>query len=94
MDKKKSEWLSIREIFYICLAAYAYSIWISWVLPDYLPFAKAENIYFSALLGFIFLIFYIVLVPGLRSKRRQKRINYLSYVLLLGYWIIKKIGEH
>jgi len=94
MDKKKSEWLSIREIFYICLAAYAYSVWISWVLPDYLPFATAENIYLSALLSFTFLIFYIVLVPCIPSKLWQKSINYLSYILLLSYWIIKKFGEN
>jgi len=94
MDKQKPEWLSIQEIFYICLAAYGYSLWISWVLPDYLPFAKAENIYLSVLLSFIFLIFYIVLVPCIPSKLWQKRINYLSYILLLGYWIIRKLGEH
>lgn len=94
MDKQKSEWLSIKEIFYICLAAYGYSLWISWVLPDYLPFATAENIYLSALLSFTFLIFYIVLVPCIPSKSWQKSINYLSYILLLSYWIIKKFGEN
>ena len=94
MDKQKPEWLSIKEIFYICLAAYGYSLWISWVLPDYLPFATAENIYLSALLSFTFLIFYIVLVPSIPSKLSQKSINYLSYILLLSYWIIKKFGEN
>ncbi|GAA5558400.1 hypothetical protein Asch01_03156 [Acinetobacter schindleri] len=94
MDKQKPEELSIKEIFYICLAAYGYSLWISWVLPDYLPFATAENIYLSALLSFTFLIFYIVLVPCIPSKLWQKSINYLSYILLLGYWIIKKFGEN
>lgn len=94
MDKQKLEWLSIKEIFYICLAAYGYSLWISWVLPDYLPFATAENIYLSALLSFTFLIFYIVLVPCIPSKLWQKSINYLSYILLLGYWIIRKFGEN
>ncbi|WP_313400153.1 hypothetical protein [Acinetobacter variabilis] len=84
----------MKEIFYICLAAYGYSLWISWVLPDYLPFATAENIYLSALLGFTFLIFYIVLVPCIPSKLWQKSINYLSYILLLSYWIIKKFGEN
>lgn len=94
MDKQKPEWLCIKEIFYICLAAYGYSLWISWVLPDYLPFATAENIYLSALLSFTFLIFYIVLVPCITSKLWQKSINYLSYILLLSYWIIKKFGEN
>ncbi|WP_455598072.1 hypothetical protein [Acinetobacter pecorum] len=71
MDKQKPEWLSIKEIFYICLAAYGYSLWISWVLPDYLPFATAENIYLSALLSFSFLIINIVLVPRIPSILMQ-----------------------
>lgn len=94
MDKQKPEWLSIQEIFYICLAAYGYSLWISRALPDYLPFAPAENIYLSALVSLTFLIFYIVLVPCIPSKFWQRSINYLSYILLLGYWIIMKFGEN
>jgi hypothetical protein len=94
MNKQKVAGLSIQEVLYICLAAYGYSVWISWVLPDYLPFATAENVYLSALISFIFLIFYIVLIPCITSKSWQMKINYFSFILLLSYWIIKKLGEH
>ncbi|MFV5262614.1 hypothetical protein ACMUMS_03460 [Acinetobacter courvalinii] len=84
--------LTYRSVFFICLAAYCYSSWLSLVLADWLPFAKAENVYFAVFLSFIFFIFYVVLNSAIVSRRWFWIINSSGILLLASYWLMRKWG--
>ncbi|MFW2742056.1 hypothetical protein ACN6QN_12985, partial [Acinetobacter baumannii] len=53
LKKQENFNFTYSRIFFICLAAYCYSSWLSLVLAKWLPFAKAENVYFSVFISFI-----------------------------------------
>ncbi len=91
-EKQETFQLSYRRVFFICLAAYCYSSWLSLVLADCLPFAKAENVYFAVFLSFIFFIFYVILTSAIMSKRWFWIIHGLGVLLLAGYGLIHKWG--
>ncbi|WP_038344157.1 hypothetical protein [Acinetobacter sp. A47] len=85
--------LTYRNVFFTCLAAYSYSSWLSMVLVDWLPFAKAENVYFAVFLSFLFFIFYVILVSAIVSRRWFWIINSSGILLLASYWLLRKWGS-
>ncbi len=91
-EKQETFQLSYRRVFYICLAAYCYSSWLSLVLADWLPFAKAENVYFAVFISFIFFIFYVILTSAIVSRRWFWIINSSGILLLASYWLMRKWG--
>ncbi|MCH7313189.1 hypothetical protein [Acinetobacter sp. ANC 3882] len=92
LEKPEKFNFTYRRVFFICFAAYCYSSWLSLVLADWLPFAKAENVYFAVFLSFIFFIFYVIFISAVISKLWFWTINSLGLVLLLGYWLFSKQG--
>ncbi|MGE9816870.1 hypothetical protein ACQP6V_01550 [Acinetobacter baumannii] len=92
LKKQENFNFTYSRIFFICLAAYCYSSWLSLVLAKWLPFARAENVYFSVFISFIFFIFYIVFTSSILSKLWFWMINSLGVVLLVSYWLLAKWG--
>ncbi|RLZ09517.1 hypothetical protein EAH57_06340 [Acinetobacter sp. 2JN-4] len=91
-EKQEKFYLSYRRVFIVCLAAYCYSSWLSLVLAKWLPFAKAENVYFAVFISFIFFIFYIIFTSSVISKLWFWPINSLGIFLLVSYWLLAHWG--
>ncbi len=92
IEKQEKFNLTYRRVFFICLAAYCYSAWLSLVLANWLPFATAENVYLAVFLSFIFFIFYVVLATAVISKLWFWSMNSLGVLLLAGYWLLNRWG--
>jgi len=92
IEKQKKVNITYLSVFFTCFAAYCYSAWLSLVLANYLPFAQAENVYIAVFIGFIFFIFYVVLINAAGSKQWFWIINILGVLLLASYWLFSVWG--
>jgi hypothetical protein len=79
--------LSIGKVALTSFSAYCYSTWLSLVLAKWLPFAKAENVYFAVFVSLIFFIFYVIFTSAIISKLCFWAVNTLGVILLLSYWL-------
>lgn len=92
LENKEEDQLTYRRVFFICLAAYCYSAWLSMVLANWLPFAQAENVYFAVFISFIFFVFYVVFASTVFSRIWYWLMNSFGLILLAGYWFLSKSG--
>lgn len=90
LEKQEKFTLSYSKVILSCVSAYCYSAWLSLVLAKWLPFAKAENVYFSVFIGFIFFVFYVIFTNTIGSKLYFWAVNILGMILLLSYWLWMK----
>ena len=90
LEKQEKFNLSYDKVILSCVSAYCYSAWLSLVLAKWLPFAKAENVYFAVFISFIFFIFYVIFANTIISKLYFWIINILGMILLLSYWLWMK----
>lgn len=87
LEKQEKFNLSYDKVILSCVSAYCYSAWLSLVLAKWLPFAKAENVYFAVFVSLIFFIFYVIFTSAIISKLCFWAVNTLGVILLLSYWL-------
>ena len=87
LEKQEKFNLRYDKVILSCVSAYCYSAWLSLVLAKWLPFAKAENVYFAVFVSLIFFIFYVIFTSAIISKLCFWAVNTLGVILLLSYWL-------
>ncbi|QER39719.1 hypothetical protein F2A31_08330 [Acinetobacter suaedae] len=92
LEKQQSFKLTYRRVFFVCLASYCYSSWLSLVLAKWLPFNQAENVYFAVFIALIFFILYIILATAIISRLWFWLLNSFGIFLLGSYWLLMSWG--